>query len=307
MIVLDGPHDQWETPAKASAVTIGVYDGVHRGHQEVLRRLVANAGDLAVTVLTFDVHPLALLAPGKAPDLLTTRAQRLELLQAAGVAVVAMLHFDDAVRTMSPVSFVEELLVDRLKARSVVVGIDFRFGYRRGGDIATLTALGDQFGFTVRGLDLLGGDDPLSSTSIRSLIADDGDVAAAALLLGRPFELRGPVVEGDNRGASIGFPTANLAPPVGIVTPRRGVYAVEVVVEGQTHPGVVNVGIRPTFDGTREVVEAHLMDFEGDLYGKEIKVQFLARVRDEQRFDDVAQLVKQIEKDIAMARELISL
>lgn len=300
MIVLRGPHRDWSVGTPGSAVTIGVYDGIHRGHQAVLADLRARSADLPLAVITFDPHPMTVLAPERAPLLLTTQEHKLELLERVGVDIVAVLEFDLETAAMSPEAFVEEVLVKRLRARLVAVGVDFRFGRHRAGDLELLQRLGAVHGFEVDGIELIGHEMPYSSTGIRRLIAA-GDVVSAAECLGRPYELRGAVVAGDGRGRQIGFPTANLDIPKGIAIPRRGVYAVTAVIDGGAHRGVVNVGVRPTFGGDREVVEVHLIDHDRDLYGMDVGIEFVARLRDERRFDGVDSLVAQIRADVAEA------
>ncbi len=304
MKVLDGDFEAWVPPEGGAAVAVGVFDGVHRGHQAVLAgltRRAAELGGLVTTVLTFDRHPLEVIAPDRAPRLLTTPQRRAELLAAAGVERLAVLTFDERVRGMTPEDFAAEVLVGALGASLVTVGADFRFGKDRSGDVTELKELGLGLGYYVEEVDLLGDGAPVSSTRIRAAVAA-GDVAEAAAQLGRLFELVGEVVEGDRRGATIGFPTANLALPDNLLLPGRGVYAAWVEVGGAMHPAVVNVGVRPTFGGEREMVEAHLLDFDGDLYGRELSVRFVARLRDEQRFAGVDELVAQIGRDVVAGR-----
>lgn len=303
MKVLDGSFLEWsEGPL---AVTIGVFDGVHRGHQHILETLARRAGSVPVGVVTFRTHPAALTSPQGAPPLICSVAQRIELLAAGGVDVVALLDFDDALRRMPAERFVREVLVGHLGAEHVVVGTGFRFGHELSGDTGLLQRLGIEMGFTATAVPVLGGATPVSSTAIRTAIAD-GDVEEAAALLGRPFQLRGTVVAGDGRGRGIGFPTANLSFPAGLATPGHGVYAVFVDADGTNRGGVANVGVRPTFAGTAEVVEVHVFDFDRDLYGSELRVDFLARLRDEMRFAGVGELVAQIGRDVTAARHLLA-
>jgi riboflavin kinase/FMN adenylyltransferase len=289
------------------AVTIGVFDGVHLGHRHVFSLLAerAAADGFEPTVMTFDPHPLTVIAPEVAPRLLTSIDQRIELFASVGVRCVAVLPFDEAMRSISPAAFAGEILAGALGARLVAVGEDFRFGMNRTGNVESLTEFGAGLGFATEIVPLVGGDEPISSTRIRGLVAA-GDVAEAAGLLGRSHELRGVVIRGDGRGSSIGIPTANLDIPIGMAIPRRGVYAVRSGPVGDAdHPGVANIGVRPTFGGERETLEVHLLEGGRDLYGEEIAVRFVGRIRDEQRFSGIEELVAQIHRDIEAARAIL--
>lgn len=309
MKVLKGDPAGWgPPPARGSAVTIGVFDGVHRGHQAVLADVADRAGDMGgldQIILTFDVHPRSVTEPDASPQLLTSLDQRLGLFESLGVDAVGLLPFHQ-VREISPDLFVSLVLVEALGARLVAVGADFRFGKERAGDVATLRSAGVHYGFEVDAIDLRRiGTGPISSTTIRQHIVA-GQVADAAALLGRPFEVVGVVGEGDKRGRTIGVPTANVAAVEGMATPGRGVYAGTVrLPDGAEHHAVVNVGVRPTFGGNVETIEAHLLDFDGDLYGATIGVRFLHRLRDERSFDGIETLVAQIQADIADARAML--
>lgn len=308
MRVLRGDPASWPPPGEGHAVTIGVYDGVHLGHQRVLGHLVAEAGRrrLVPAVLTFDVHPLEVVAPEQAPALLTTVEQRLEIFGALRIGLVGVLPFRQMVRSLTPEEFVERILVRGLAAGLVVVGEDFRFGRDRAGDVGELRRLGAEHGFDVEAVDLLATREaPVSSTVIRREVAE-GRVEEAARALGRWFELRGTVVEGAGRGREIGIPTANLDLPDGLVLPARGVYAGYGRLRARQVPAALNVGIRPMFPSEREVVEAHLIGFEGDLYGRELTVGFCRRLREERRFDTVEELVAQIRRDIEETLEVVS-
>jgi riboflavin kinase/FMN adenylyltransferase len=314
MRLLEGPHRSWPIPERRSAVTIGVYDGVHRGHRTVIAALGRDAveRDLALTVVTFRTHPAAVLAPDRVPRRLTTLSQQLELFDELGVDQVAILDFDDALRHLPAEAFVTEVLVDALAAAVVSVGEDFRFGYRQQGDCALLARMGAAHGFQLAPVAIVGdGEGAFTASDVRDALAD-GDLGAAGRILGRRFAVRGVVVRGDGRGRAIGFPTANLRLDEAQALPSRGVYAVWVRVGDGVLPGVANIGVRPTFDGTVEVLEAHLLDLadrpegegsEGiDLYDQEVDVEFVSRIRDEQRFDGVESLVAQIGADVAEAR-----
>lgn len=301
MRVLSGDYRSWQPLSEPSAVTIGVYDGVHLGHQSVLSKLSETG--LPVVVATFREHPLRTIAPGSAPPLLTTTGQRLELFERFGVTTVALLEFDDKLRNLPAEAFVEKIIVATLRARKVAVGRGFRFGHEQLGDVALLRRMGGQNGFTVDDVEILEEGVPVRSTVIRALL-NEGDVAAADRMLGRSFQLGGRVVPGDQRGRTIGFPTANLETDPEMIVPGSGVYAARLCWDGVVHCGVVNIGKRPTFGGTESVVEAHAFDFSGDLYGKRITVDFVERLRAEQKFDSVDSLVEAIKMDIERARSV---
>lgn len=305
MSIFHGDPRDWRIPeAIGSAVAIGTFDGVHRGHQSVLTELRETPG-LVPAALTFDVHPSSLVAPDAAPGLLGTVGQRVEWLQQEGAEVVGVLPFH-LVREWSPQAFVDVVLRDALNARVVAVGSDFRFGYGRKGDVAFLASAAEAAGFTVHELDLLGeAGGKYSSTEIRRLLGA-GDVIGAAGMLGRPPTVRGPVVRGEGRGRQIGIPTANVAADPTVLLPAIGVYAGSVLFEGERNDAVVNVGRRPTFDGNGITVEAHLIDWDGDLYGRQLDVEFLHRLRGEVKFDGIESLVAQIHADIDAARVLLT-
>ena len=296
--ILTGDPFSWAIERTPAAVAIGVFDGVHRGHQAVLRRLTdrAVAMDGRSIALTFDPHPLEFLDPSRAPRLLTTIGQRAEVMESCGVEIMGVLPFLQ-IRDLDPALFAVEILSLRLNARWVTVGENFRFGRDRQGDADLLRSVGERQGFEVDVVSMVGGDsEVISSTRIRALLAA-GDVEGAGELLGRRFELEGPVVHGDARGASIGFPTANLHVPERMAVPANGVYAAFATVEGTTHPAVVNIGVRPTFGSNARTVEAHLIGFDSDIYGREVSIAFVARLREERRFEGPDALVTQISKD----------
>ena len=298
-----------------TAVTIGAYDGVHLGHQAVLRELraLASARDLPTVVLTFDRHPASVVRPESAPRLLTDLEQKLELLAAVGdVDHAVVLRFDEARSREEAADFVADVLVDGLSARLVVVGEDFHFGRDRRGNVELLRAMGGTLGFDVVGLGLQsapGAPTPVSSTAVRRALAD-GAVDVAAALLGRPHEVRGTVVRGDRRGGSLlGFPTANVAVAPEILVPADGIYAGWFVRPGgDLRAAALSVGRRPTFtpEADVSVLEAYLLDFEGDLYGEAARVQFVSRLRDETRFDSVDDLVAQMRADVEATREILA-
>lgn len=304
MRVLDTPWSQWRIDEPV-ALTLGVYDGVHCGHRAVIDTLAQAADGLPLAVFTFRGHPLELSAPDHAPQLLTTYEQKLEQLEAAGIDICAVPAFDMQLRTQSPTDFAAHIMVDRLSAQKVVVGSDFRFGYERAGDVDLLARIGPELGFDLVVVDLVGETVPYSSSAIRKAL-DGGEVERAAAMLGRPFQLRAEVVPGDGRGRTIGIPTANLAVSSRQAVPRRGVYAATVPMDGGRQPAVVNIGIRPTFGGETEVVEVHLLEYDADLYGKQLSVDFVGRIRAEQRFDGAEALIEQIHRDITQARSMLA-
>jgi riboflavin kinase/FMN adenylyltransferase len=279
-------------------VTIGAYDGVHRGHQFVIGQL--RELGLETVVLTFDRHPASVVRPESAPLLLTDLDQKLDLLAAPGVDHTVVLRFDHARSQEEPEDFVREVRAGQLGARVVVVGEDFHFGRRRRGNVELLRDMGGSLGFEVVHVPLLAG---ASSTQVRRLLAA-GDVAGAAELLGRPHEVRGVVEKGDQRGRELGYPTANVAVPADILLPAPGIYA--GWYDGD-RPAAISVGRRPTFHdgGSPVVLEAYLLDFAGDLYGRPARVSFVSRLRDEERFDSVEALVEQIQRDCDEVRRIL--
>jgi riboflavin kinase/FMN adenylyltransferase len=296
-------------PAPAgSVVTIGAYDGVHLGHQALIaevRRLAADA-DLVSTVVTFDRHPASVVRPSSAPRLLTDLDQKLELLEATGVDRCLVITFDEA-RSQEPAEdFVREVLVDRLGARRVIVGEDFHFGHQRKGNVALLREMGSSLGFEVEGIELVQvpGIGQASSTAIRHALVE-GDLERATAMLGRPHEVRGVVAHGDERGRELGFPTANVSVPGEILLPADGIYAGWTTrADGSRWPTAISLGRRPTFyaEAHASLLEAHLLDLDDDLYDEALKVQFVAFLRPELRFDSVEELVAQIGRDCDDAR-----
>ena len=305
-------------PPGGSAVTIGAYDGVHLGHRALLAELSSRArpDGLATVVVTFDRHPATVVRPESAPCLLCDLDQKLELLASAGVDRTVVVHFDEERANETAEEFVTRDLVEGLDARIVVVGEDFHFGHGRKGNVALLAEMGAAAGFAVDGVTLASADDvagelapPVSSTRVRTLVAA-GDVEGAAVLLGRPHQVRGPVVTGDQRGgAELGFPTANLEIPADICLPAPGIYAGWYQQpDGSRHMSAVSVGRRPTFYGAdgELLVEAFLLDFTGDLYGEPARLSFTHRLRDELAFDSVDALVAQMGRDVDQARTLLT-
>ncbi|MFL6139117.1 MAG: bifunctional riboflavin kinase/FAD synthetase [Frankiaceae bacterium] len=298
-------------------VTIGVFDGVHRGHQRIIAASVERARErgLPAVVVTFEPHPSGVLRPGTQPLLLTTPRQKAELLAALGVDVLCVLPFTTEFSRLDAAEFVRTTLVEGLLARHVVVGANFRFGSRAAGDVALLDRLGAEWGFTVEGGRLFGeGERVWSSTFIRGCIAE-GDVVTAAAALGRPHRVEGVVVHGDGRGRGLGYPTANLAAPGAYAVPADGVYAGWLLREPRSGrppasaprwPAAVSVGTNPTFDGVARRVEAYVLDREVDLYDLEVAVEFGERLRGMERFESVDALVEQMHDDVRRARELLA-
>ena len=295
---------------RPSVVSVGVFDGVHRGHQALMRTVIEKATELNATpvVVTFSRHPLAVIAPGSEPPLITTLRQRARVMGAVGIKALVVLEFDEAMRHMSPEEFVRTVLVDGLGCVHAVVGANFRFGHQQAGTIETLTDLGAKFGFGVTIFALqMDGDEVVSSSLIRKHIAD-GDVEVVADELDRPYVLEGTVEHGSKRGHDLGFPTANLAVHDHMILPKLGVYAGWMDWNGARHPAVVNVGVNPTFgDRDTPIVEAYVIDFDEDLYGQTIEIEFTHRLRDELRFSNVDDLVQQMGADVARARGLLGI
>ena len=292
--------------AAPSVVTIGFFDGVHRGHQAIIGRAAEEARErgLRSVVVTFDRHPMEVVRPGSQPRYLQTLDRRAQRLAEQDVDLVVVLPFTEDFSELQPEAFVETVLAGALQARRVVVGANFRFGHRAAGDVTTLTERGAVHGFDAEAVALVDLDGaPISSTEIREHL-ERGDVEWAARALGRPFAVEGPVVHGDGRGRSIGIPTANVEVDDRMQVPAGGVYAGRACVVGgaEEWPCVINIGTRPTFSGTTVSVEAHLLDAEPDLYGEHLEVAFEVRLRDERRFDGPDELVAQIHRDIETAR-----
>jgi len=302
------------TLEQGSVVTVGEYDGVHRGHRTIIsemHRLAAERG-CATAVVTFDRHPATVVRPESAPLLLCDLDHKLELLAETGVDYTLVVEFTPEQAEVPAEIFARQVLVDCLQARAVVVGADFHFGKGRRGDVQTLGAVGEEFDYQVIGLPLVkhltGEGEVISSTSIRAALSD-GDVEKAHRLLGRPFEVRGVVTPGDRRGRTIGFPTANIPTTSDLQVPSDGVYAAWYIRDdGTQYPAAVNIGKRPTFyeDADRSLIEAHLIGFRGDLYGEAAKVRFVRRLRGERKFESIEALKEQLAKDVIDAAKCLS-
>ncbi|WP_214106386.1 bifunctional riboflavin kinase/FAD synthetase [Acrocarpospora catenulata] len=310
-----GWHGLPEVPGDwgRSVVTIGVFDGVHRGHVGLVGRAVALARELGVSsvAVTFDPHPDEVIRPGSHPPQLTQERRRTELLAELGVDAVLVLPFTLEFSRMSPDEFVQTALVDRLHAAGVVVGENFRFGHKAAGDLETLRTLGEKYDFFAEGVPLVSNGETISSTMVRERLAE-GDVTGAAAALGRPHRVEGVVVRGHQRGRALGFPTANVESPRYTAIPADGVYAGWLQVtqspspyQGERWPAAISIGTNPTFAGVERTVEAYALDRDDlDLYGAHVGVDFSARLRDTLRFDSIEALVEQMGADVAEARRL---
>jgi riboflavin kinase/FMN adenylyltransferase len=292
-----------------SAVTIGVFDGVHRGHQAIIGHLVKRARDLDVrsVVVTFDPHPAEVVRPGSHPAVLTEPARKAELLEALGVDVLCVVPFTAEFSRLAPEAFVHDALVEHLHTALIVVGENFRFGHKQAGDVELLRRLGRTFGFAVEGATLVADEGTVfSSTYIRSCV-DAGDVEAAARALGRPHRLEGVVVRGDQRGRELGFPTANLLVPANAAVPADGIYAAWLNRErdGARYQAAVSIGTNPTFSGKERRVEAFLLDFTGDLYGERVSLDFAARLREQRTYQAIEPLIAQIAEDVEQTRDAL--
>ncbi|HEY8767359.1 MAG TPA: bifunctional riboflavin kinase/FAD synthetase [Dehalococcoidia bacterium] len=291
-------------PGRPSAVTIGVFDGVHRGHQHLVAALCerARAEGLAAVALTFNPHPRTVLHPGNAVTYLTSLEERIELLQALGLDAVGVLAFTSELAQLSPRDFLA-LLVDELQMRLLMVGPDFALGRNRSGTIGVMRQVGEELGFRVEVAPLLAEDgEKVGSSSVRQALSE-GDVVLVARLLGRPFSLRGPVVAGDRRGRTLGFPTANIAIGLDRALPEYGIYVTRAYIRETTHESCTSIGIRPTFDvEPRPTVETFVLDFDEDIYGQEMRIELLERLRGELKFESAEDLVAQMHRDIEQTR-----
>jgi riboflavin kinase / FMN adenylyltransferase len=298
----DARPPEWRQPV----VAVGNFDGLHRGHQKILERVSRQAAERNATpvVMTFDPHPPRVVRPDKAPPLLMTTAQKLDALSHAGVGGAAVVRFTRELSQWDPERFVRTVLVDWLRVAEVWVGGNFLFGRDRSGNFSLLRALGLQYGFRAEKIDPVRYKEfVVSSTRIRRLVAE-GRVDEAGALLGHHYVVEGLVVRGDGRGRGLGFPTANLE-TANELLPPDGVYAAAAVVDGIIHAAVANIGVRPTVTaGDRRVVEIHLLEFEGDLYGASVRLAFVQRLRDERAFPDVDALRAQIGADVRGTQEL---
>jgi riboflavin kinase/FMN adenylyltransferase len=296
-----------------SVVSVGNFDGVHLGHRHVISRahqIAASLGHVPVVAITFDPHPMVVVRPDHAPVMLTTIDQRARLLEAAGADVLLVLPFDQEMAHWSPEDFVRRILVDGLHTEAVVVGENFRFGHRAAGTVDLLRELGKTYGFHCEAIGLDGPVQPWSSTFVRERLAD-GDVAGAAEALGRPYTIEGTVVRGERRGQRLGYPTANVPTDGLTAVPADGVYAgwLQRLDEpgAAPLPAAISVGSNPTFDGTRRVVESYVLDrTDLELYGVTVRVGFVDKVRDMERFDSIDELLVAMRRDVDRVREIIA-
>jgi len=287
-------------------LTLGNFDGVHLGHQRIFEELKEEARkiDGEAIVFTFDPHPLQILNPQRCPPLITPFKKKLMLMERSGIDVLIVATFDLSLANIMPEAFVKQILVDEIGAKKILVGYNYYFGKDRKGNVEMLIRLGQKFGFEVKVIEAMKVNDiPVSSSKIRELI-QDGKMPDAAQLLGRNYLLIGKVIWGADRGKQLGFPTANLEILNGLY-PKTGVYAVEVIMGDKTYPGVADVGYNPTFGENPLSVEVHILNFSRDIYGEEIQLIFLERIRDEKAFENPDSLARQIRKDIAVARKIL--
>jgi riboflavin kinase/FMN adenylyltransferase len=302
-----------EVPASwgRCVLTIGVFDGVHRGHQTLIREAVSTGRTLGLptVLMTFDPHPAEVVRPGSHPALLTTLRRRAELVAELGVDAFLVLPFSVALSQVSAEEFVHDVIVDRLHAASVVVGENFRFGHRGAGSVELLRELGPQWGFTVNGIALVTEPDAVTVTStyVRSCVAA-GDVIAATEALGRPHRVEGFVVHGDGRGGSqLGYPTANLDAVPHAAIPADGIYAGWFLLGTRRSPAAISIGTNPTFSGREQTVEAFVIDEGGNFYGRRVGFDFVERLRDTERFDSVHDLIAQIDADVDRTKRVLGL
>ncbi len=310
-VITDLSVSPW--PGQRAVVTIGAYDGVHLGHRAVIRQVRDRAAELGAlsVVVTFDRHPASVVRPDAAPRLLTTPEQKIELLSQTGVDAVVVVPFSTEQAKETPVDFVMRVLVNTLHTQAVIVGSDFHFGHMRQGNVTLLREMGERHDFTCEPIVLVpradGVNEPVSSTAIRRALAG-GEIDSATRMLGRAHEVRGVVIEGDQRGRTIGFPTANVNIPAGMCLPADGVYAgIYRRPDGTEHSCAINLGRRPTFYANQDysLLEAYLLDFTGDLYGEDAAVQFVAFLRSEKQFGGLDELKEQLVKDIESARAAV--
>jgi riboflavin kinase/FMN adenylyltransferase len=288
-------------------LTLGNFDGLHLGHQELVKTIIRRSKETGALsmVVTFRPHPLKILAPDKCPPLISIYEEKIRLFEKLGIDVLVKIPFTLEFSAMSPEEFVRDILCATLGAREIFVGYNYRFGKGREGDIQTLKELGAKYGFAIREIEQLAIDgEVVSSTKIRTLLRD-GLVEHAAKLLGRTYAITGIVVKGDGRGKSLGFPTANIAPKHSII-PADGVYAVRLMVRERGYDGIANIGLRPTFGKKTLAIEVHVFGFNEDIYGEDISLYFIKKIRDEKKFKDAAALVNRIRSDIDTAKEILS-
>ena len=298
-----------ENPLKNPVLTIGNFDGVHRGHLALFDRVKELARDIQgqSVVMTFEPHPIKVVKPGNGPRLITPVEQKLKLITEAGIDMILCLPFNKGFAAISANDFVSELLVNKIGVKEIVVGYDYNFGAGREGNIGLLKRMGDDLGFKVHVVEPIYLNSTLvSSTSVRNLVSE-GNLLEAKRLLGRDYQITGVVKTGMGRGRKIlGFPTANLT-PVDELIPKKGVYAVKAYVNDKWYNGVCNIGVNPTFGGTPLSIETHVLDFSHDIVGEKFTIKFIARLRDEKTFKSKDELAEQIERDVINAREILEM
>jgi riboflavin kinase/FMN adenylyltransferase len=301
----DDPRPPWLVHP---VLALGNFDGLHRGHFKIIERVRRGAAEHGGTpmAMTFDPHPSRVVRPDKAPSLLMTKAQRLEALERAGIAATAVVRFTPEMSQWDPETFVRTVLVEWLRVSEVWVGANFLFGHDRSGNFSTLRTLGQRYGFRADKIDAVRYKEfVVSSTRVRRLVSE-GRMDEAGALLGHQFYIDGTVVEGKKRGRELGFPTANLKTENELLPPN-GVYATMTTIDGIVHPSITNIGLRPTFgDTVKTTIEAYILGFNGDLYGRQVRLGFVQRLRDERKFDDVDALRAQIEADCRRAERLFA-
>ena len=293
-------------PSRETVLTVGVFDGVHQGHRHLLRQVVELAGDQFIpTVVTFSNRPITVLRPGTEPSYLTSLDQRVDLIKQQGIELVVCLDFTLELAAVTATDFAK-LLVDSLKMKGLILGPDSALGKDRQGDLAFMQQEGEQLGFWVASVEPLEIDgQPVKSRRIREAVAS-GNMAVCPDLLGRNHHLSGVVVLGDQRGRTLGFPTANIEVDPQILLPGDGIYATWAIIDGERHQAATSIGVRPTFELSQRLVEVYVMDFDGDLYGKTVGVEFVKKVRDQEKFDGLDALIKQINQDVDDCRQVLA-
>ncbi len=294
------------SPERETVITIGVFDGVHRGHAHLLQHLISAAGpECQPTVITFANHPVTVLRPGHQVFQITTLERKEELIREEGVDQIVSLDFTEELAQLSAREFVG-LLQEKLRMKGLVIGSDFALGRDREGNSTRLAELGEELGFFVEIVEPLLLDGLLVKSRVIRQRLDDGDVAVSNRLLGRNFSLAGPVVTGDRRGRTLGFPTANVSVNKTMAHPADGIYATWALVDGERRPSATSIGVRPTFGLTERLVEVYILDFDGDLYGQELEVEFVDKLRDQETFSSLDALVDQINQDVANTRKALA-
>jgi len=299
--------DSIKEPFDNPVVTIGNFDGVHLGHREIFRKLKSSAREIGgvSVVITFDPHPLKVVATSRTVSLINTLDEKITLIEASGIDFLLIINFDQDFAAMSAADFVEQILVGKIGLKRLIIGYDYAFGKRREGNVSLLKNLGVRFSFAVEELlPISDGSINYSSSLIRKMVAD-GDVAGVIRYLGRNFSIAGRVVHGANRGKSLGFPTANIATDKELL-PADGVYAVKVKIDDRLYDAACNIGFNPTFDSDKKTIEVFVFDLDEDLYGKEIRVYFFERLRSEQRFASIHELASAISADVARCRQILA-